>query len=114
MSWLLLLLLLLGGQFTQALPSNKTAFTLSKRLNREGPYLGLVVPNPYEIAPLLSDTVFKPHPFIPYLDLAGIKKKCRLSSLSISSPLSFFSEMGLSAIFVFGNLRFWRFSLLLI
>jgi nucleoside phosphorylase len=71
MSWLLLLLLLLGGQFTQALPSNKTAFTLSKRLNREGPYLGLVVPNPYEIAPLLSDTVFKPHPFIPYLDLAG-------------------------------------------
>ncbi len=101
MSWLLLLLLLLGGQFTQALPSNKTAFTLSKRLNREGPYLGLVVPNPYEIAPLLSDTVFKSHPFIPYLDLAGIKKNAD-SSLSISSPLSFFSEMGLSAIFVFG------------
>jgi nucleoside phosphorylase len=68
MSWLLA-----GGelQLAEALPSNKTAFILSQRLNREGPYVGLVVPNPFEIAPLLSKTVFKPHPYVPWLDLAG-------------------------------------------
>jgi hypothetical protein len=70
MSWLLA-----GGelQLAEALPSNKTAFILSQRLNREGPYVGLVVPNPFEIAPLLSKTVFKPHPYVPWLDLAGKK-----------------------------------------
>lgn len=54
-----------------ALASNKTALRLADKVNEEGPWLGLVVPNIYELSPLLAPGVFVPHPSIPLLDLAG-------------------------------------------
>lgn len=99
MSWLLA-----GGelQLAEALPSNKTAFILSQRLNREGPYVGLVVPNPFEIAPLLSKTVFKPHPYVPWLDLAG--KKIPPSSSLYIIP-SFWDDTSIPNLFT--SIRAW-------
>ncbi|KAK9269392.1 hypothetical protein L1049_001165 [Liquidambar formosana] len=41
------------------------------RINKEGPYLGLVVPNSFEMNPLLQSPSFVPDHKYPYLDLAG-------------------------------------------
>eukprot|EP00262_Sarcandra_glabra_P018434 TRINITY_DN661_c0_g1_i10.p1 TRINITY_DN661_c0_g1~~TRINITY_DN661_c0_g1_i10.p1 ORF type:complete len:344 (+),score=60.35 TRINITY_DN661_c0_g1_i10:181-1212(+) len=41
------------------------------RINKEGHYIGLVVPNSYEMTPLLQSDAFVPHQTFPYLDFAG-------------------------------------------
>ncbi|KAL6905830.1 hypothetical protein ACP4OV_003431 [Aristida adscensionis] len=42
-----------------------------RRANREGPFVGLVVANPYEMAPLLNSSSFKPSATIANLDIQG-------------------------------------------
>ncbi|KAG6494764.1 hypothetical protein ZIOFF_042525 [Zingiber officinale] len=54
-----------GGSIT------KKAWRTVRRVNKEGPYLGLVVPNSYELNPLLQSSNFVHSPRLPFLDLAG-------------------------------------------
>lgn len=68
----------------QCLPANKTAYALLPKINAEGPYLGLVIPNTYELYPFLEPDVFEPSATIPSVDLGGL-------SCSISHSLSGFS-----------------------
>ena len=41
------------------------------RVNEEGPYLGIVVPNAFEMNPLLQSPSFAAHAQLPYLDFSG-------------------------------------------
>jgi hypothetical protein len=43
-----------------------------RQVNRRGPYLGVVVPNGFEMEPLLRSPAFSPAKKLPYLDVAGI------------------------------------------
>uniref|UniRef100_A0A7N0TU95 Uncharacterized protein n=1 Tax=Kalanchoe fedtschenkoi TaxID=63787 RepID=A0A7N0TU95_KALFE len=40
-------------------------------INAKGPYVGVVVPNGYEMSPLLESTSFLPDPTLPYFDFSG-------------------------------------------
>jgi len=40
-------------------------------INGEGPYIGIVVPNTFELDPLLRSSSFLPHHKFPYFDYAG-------------------------------------------
>ncbi|GAB4852611.1 hypothetical protein Ancab_016825 [Ancistrocladus abbreviatus] len=40
-------------------------------INRRGPYLGIVVPNSFEMSPLLQSPSFVPHHKFPYLEFSG-------------------------------------------
>ncbi|KAL0283351.1 UNVERIFIED_CONTAM: hypothetical protein Sangu_2894200 [Sesamum angustifolium] len=40
-------------------------------INSMGPYLGVVVPNTFEMGPLLNSPSFVPHHHLPFLDFAG-------------------------------------------
>ncbi|KAJ0091092.1 hypothetical protein Patl1_13283 [Pistacia atlantica] len=40
-------------------------------INKEGPYLGIIVPNAYEMNPLLQSPSFQTHQDFPYFDFAG-------------------------------------------
>ncbi|XP_059638169.1 bark storage protein A-like [Cornus florida] len=41
------------------------------RINKQGPYLGIVVPNSFEMNPLLQSPSFVPSHKLPYLDFSG-------------------------------------------
>lgn len=43
-----------------------------ERLNRKGPYLGIVAPNNYELNPLLDSQAFVPFSSTPFIDFAGL------------------------------------------
>uniref|UniRef100_A0A0D9WE30 Nucleoside phosphorylase domain-containing protein n=1 Tax=Leersia perrieri TaxID=77586 RepID=A0A0D9WE30_9ORYZ len=45
-----------------------------RHVNRWGPFLGVVVPNGFEMEPLLRSPDFSPAKELPYLDVAGEKK----------------------------------------
>lgn len=47
------------------------AWASISRVNQEGPYLGIVVPNSFEMSPLLQSPSFVPHNKLPYIDVAG-------------------------------------------
>ncbi|WJX30100.1 hypothetical protein P8452_18673 [Trifolium repens] len=40
-------------------------------INNKGPYIGIVVPNAYELKPLLQSSSFVPHTKFPYFNFAG-------------------------------------------
>ncbi|XP_047329007.1 bark storage protein A-like [Impatiens glandulifera] len=40
-------------------------------INKEGHYLGIVIPNSFEMTPFLQSSSFVPHPKLPHLDFAG-------------------------------------------
>ncbi|KAJ7519756.1 hypothetical protein O6H91_20G054600 [Diphasiastrum complanatum] len=70
-STLVLLCILLVSHGASALPANKTALKQVVIINKKGPYLGVVVPNPFELGPLMVPGVFKPSVHIPFVDLGG-------------------------------------------
>lgn len=43
-------------------------------INRQGPFLGVVIPNAFEMSPLLQSTSFVPSKNFPYLDYGGDHK----------------------------------------
>ena len=47
------------------------AWASIRRVNQEGPYLSIVVPNSFEMSPLLQSPSFVPHDKLPYIDVAG-------------------------------------------
>ncbi|XAR67022.1 Adenosylhomocysteine nucleosidase [Bertholletia excelsa] len=61
------------------------------RINKESSYLGIVVPNHFEMSPLLQSPSFVPDLKLPYLDISGRRFRMgRLeTSLSSSSSLAF-------------------------
>ncbi|CAM6123545.1 unnamed protein product [Calypogeia fissa] len=70
-SCILQLALLWSEPGVQCLPANKTAFALLPKINEAGPYVGLVIPNPFELDPFVAPGVFVPNAEIPFVDLAG-------------------------------------------
>ncbi|GLJ30640.1 hypothetical protein SUGI_0606750 [Cryptomeria japonica] len=62
--------LFMVSKLTLALPSSETLKAI-QQINEHGPYLGLVVPNAYEMDPLLQSQHFKPSKTFPILDLQG-------------------------------------------
>ncbi|KAL4194040.1 hypothetical protein AMTRI_Chr05g57240 [Amborella trichopoda] len=49
------------------------------KLNRNGPYMGLVIPNSFEMNPLLQSPSFQPNESLPYVDFAG--RRFRLGTI---------------------------------
>jgi hypothetical protein len=50
---------------------SKKTWSAIRRADRDGPFVGLVVPNTYEMDPVLSSPDFKPSNNIPILDVQG-------------------------------------------
>lgn len=42
-----------------------------ERMNKKGPYLGIVAPNNYELNPLLDSPAYVPYSPLPFIDFAG-------------------------------------------
>lgn len=51
---------------------SKKTWSAIRRADRDGPFVGLVVPNAYEMVPVLNSPDFKPSSNIPILDVQGI------------------------------------------
>jgi len=49
----------------------RRASELIKRINRRGPYLGIVVPNAFELTPIIQSPNFTARWDLPYLDFGG-------------------------------------------
>jgi hypothetical protein len=47
---------------------NLVSFKSISKINNNGPYIGIVVPNPYELEPLINSSSFVAH---SYFDIAG-------------------------------------------
>jgi len=50
---------------------SKKTWSGIRRADRDGPFVGLVVPNAYEMEPVLNSPDFKPSNNIPILDVQG-------------------------------------------
>lgn len=51
---------------------SKSSIKISDRINKEGPYFGIVVPNSFEMNPLLQSPTFFPDHNHPYFDFSGL------------------------------------------
>ncbi|OMO58190.1 hypothetical protein COLO4_34814 [Corchorus olitorius] len=70
---LILLVLAFGIGSINGVHGEVSSSTLTKisRINKEGPYLGIVVPNSFEMNPLLQSGSFVADQKLPYLDFSG-------------------------------------------
>jgi hypothetical protein len=50
---------------------NQISWREISNINNKGPYIGIVVPNAYELKPLLQSSSFVPHTKFPYFNFAG-------------------------------------------
>jgi len=66
-----LLVLLLGSSIMANGAVSEVSWREISNINSEGPYLGIVVPNSFELGPLLRSSSFVPHNKFPYFDFAG-------------------------------------------
>ncbi|EEF48224.1 conserved hypothetical protein [Ricinus communis] len=64
-------LVLFVGIGTAYAEVSRDAMRKIERLNEEGPYFGIVVPNAFEMNPLLQSQNFVAHAQVPYLDFSG-------------------------------------------
>ncbi|CAJ2636779.1 unnamed protein product [Trifolium pratense] len=67
----LVMVVLLGCNIMVDGENNELSFKQISNINKEGSYLGIVVPNPYELSPLFQSSTFVPHNKFPYFDFAG-------------------------------------------
>ncbi|PNX85843.1 bark storage protein a-like, partial [Trifolium pratense] len=58
-------------------------------INKEGSYLGIVVPNPYELSPLFQSSTFVPHNKFPYFDFAGVATQLLLTLFDVRGVLHY-------------------------
>ncbi|XP_058114264.1 bark storage protein A isoform X2 [Magnolia sinica] len=72
--------------------SEKTMESIS-RINKVGPYIGLVVPNSFEMAPLLQSNSFAADQRFPYLDFAG--KRFRIGKLENEKIILVMTGLGM-------------------
>ena len=64
----MVMLISIGG--VCGLPSS-SALKRIHRVNSLGHHLGIVVPNAYEMDPLLNNTIFQPYSDVPTIDIGG-------------------------------------------
>ncbi|KAF5184766.1 Bark storage protein a [Thalictrum thalictroides] len=70
--WFLSFLVLAGFITTSVDGSvSKTSMTKIRKINSKGPYLGIVVPNAFEMTPLLQSSSFVADENIPFFDFSG-------------------------------------------
>ncbi|CAI9100384.1 OLC1v1037367C1 [Oldenlandia corymbosa var. corymbosa] len=62
-------------------------------INKKGPYLGIVVPNSFEMSPLLQSPSFVPLKALPYLDFAG--KRFRFGRVENESVIVVMTGLGM-------------------
>ncbi|XP_058114267.1 bark storage protein B isoform X3 [Magnolia sinica] len=72
--------------------SEKTMESIS-RINKVGPYIGLVVPNSFEMAPLLQSNSFAADQRFPYLDFAG--RRFRIGKLENEKIILVMTGLGM-------------------
>ncbi|KAK7314445.1 hypothetical protein VNO77_32969 [Canavalia gladiata] len=65
------LVLVLGSSIMANGAISEVSWREINNINRQGPYIGIVVPNAYELNPLLHSPTFVPHNKFPYFDFAG-------------------------------------------
>nr|CAD1843384.1 unnamed protein product [Ananas comosus var. bracteatus] len=64
-----LVLLIMATTSHGAIP--KSTLKMVEEVNKQGPFLGLVVPNSFEMSPLLQSKSFVQNKKLPYLDIGG-------------------------------------------
>ena len=67
---LLLTVMAATGGVVYGLPS-KSVLKHVSRVNALGRHLGIVVPNAYEMSPLLNNSIFQPFSRVPTIDIGG-------------------------------------------
>ncbi|XP_022882443.1 bark storage protein A-like [Olea europaea var. sylvestris] len=77
LGWAMMMIMSITNVADGAIP-NDLQEKISK-INKDGPYLGIVVPNSFEMNPLLQSSNFLPHDTIPHLDHAG--RRFRIGTL---------------------------------
>jgi len=65
------MMVLLGSSINAYGAINQLSWREIGNINSLGPYIGIVVPNAYELNPLLHSSNFEPHNKFPYFDFAG-------------------------------------------
>ncbi|KAK7379992.1 hypothetical protein VNO78_32305 [Psophocarpus tetragonolobus] len=65
------LVLVLGSSMGANGEVSQVSWREISNINSEGPYIGIVVPNVFELHPLLHSPSFLPHYNFPYFDFAG-------------------------------------------
>ncbi|XP_050903371.1 bark storage protein A [Lathyrus oleraceus] len=66
-----LVLVLLGSSIKAYSEISQISLKEISNINSQRPYIGIVVPNAYELKPLLQSPSFLPHNKFPYFDFAG-------------------------------------------
>lgn len=74
MSFLVLALRISTGSRAYAAVSQSAMRNIDK-VNKDGPYLGIVVPNTFEMNPLLQSPSFEADQKLPYLDFSGMQSR---------------------------------------
>jgi len=67
----LVMMVLLGNSINAYGAINQLSWREIENINNKGPYIGIVVPNAFELNPLLQSSSFVPHNKFPYFDFAG-------------------------------------------
>jgi len=67
----LVMMVLLGSSINAYGAINQLSWREIGNINSLGPYIGIVVPNAFELNPLLQSSSFEPHKKFPYFDFAG-------------------------------------------
>uniref|UniRef100_J3M530 Nucleoside phosphorylase domain-containing protein n=1 Tax=Oryza brachyantha TaxID=4533 RepID=J3M530_ORYBR len=63
------------------------------RVNRQGPFVGVVVPNGFEMEPLLRSPEFSPAKKLPYLDVAG--RRFRFGTIANRKVIIVMTSLGM-------------------
>ncbi|KEH27138.1 putative hydrolase [Medicago truncatula] len=72
MEFLVVLVMVLLGSSIKAYGAiSQISWREISNINNKGPYIGIVVPNDFELNPLLQSSSFVPHNKFPYFDFAG-------------------------------------------
>ncbi|KEH27142.1 bark storage-like protein [Medicago truncatula] len=72
MEFLVVLVMVLLGSSIKAYGTiSQISWREISNINSQGPYIGIVVPNAFELNPLLQSSSFVPHNKFPYFDFAG-------------------------------------------
>ncbi|CAH2077636.1 unnamed protein product [Thlaspi arvense] len=69
---LLVVILSIGNVIEEANGEiSQTVLSQIERMNKRGPYLGILAPNNFELNPLLASKAYVPYPPLPFIDFAG-------------------------------------------
>ncbi|KAK7272708.1 hypothetical protein RJT34_29493 [Clitoria ternatea] len=91
---LALLVLVLGSSMISANAAlSELCWREISNINNEGPYIGVVVPNAFELNPLLHSPSFVPHNKFPFFDFAG--KHFRIGVLEKKRVIVVMSGLGM-------------------